>query len=64
MSLEKEQKISMPPYGYRFANDGTSLIKDEAEQALMGEIRKVLQAGISLENISNTLRSEGFLSNE
>ena len=47
------------PYGYDLANDGTTLVPNESEQAVIAEIRAWRSAGWTLERIAAMLTNRG-----
>ena len=48
------------PYGHRLAVDGKTLLRDEAEQALLGAIRDACQRGLSQRAVVAELTRQGF----
>jgi site-specific DNA recombinase len=48
------------PYGSRLAADGTTLLPDEAEQALLGAIHEARQRGLSQRAVVAELTRQGF----
>jgi DNA invertase Pin-like site-specific DNA recombinase len=53
------QRIGTVPYGSDLAEDGTTLLPNEAEQAVIGEIRTMRAAGWTLERIADALTARG-----
>ncbi len=49
------QRIGSVPYGFDLASDGTTLVANEAEQAVIREIRTMREAGKTLKAIANAL---------
>lgn len=49
------------PYGYRLAEDGKTLVPDEAEQKLLSAIRDARQRGLSQRAVVAELTRQGFL---
>jgi DNA invertase Pin-like site-specific DNA recombinase len=48
------------PYGYQLAADGTTLVPDAAEQALLGAIREARQRGLPQRAVVAELTRQGF----
>ena len=48
------------PYGYRLAPDGKTLVRDEAEQALLDAIREARQRELSQRAVVAELTRQGF----
>jgi DNA invertase Pin-like site-specific DNA recombinase len=58
---EQGQRTNLhAPYGLRIAEDGKTLVKDEAEQALLGAIRDARSRGLSQRAIVAELERQGF----
>jgi len=53
------QRIGSVPYGSDLAEDGTTLLPNEAEQAVIGEIRTMRAARWTLERIAAALTDRG-----
>jgi len=53
------QRIGTVPYGSDLAEDGTTLLPNEAEQAVIGEIRTMRSARWTLERIAAALTDRG-----
>jgi hypothetical protein len=49
------QRIGTVPYGYDLAEDGTTLVPNEAEQAVIADIRAMRADGWTLEKIAAAL---------
>jgi DNA invertase Pin-like site-specific DNA recombinase len=54
------QRIGTVPYGSDLAEDGTTLLPNEAEQAVIGEIRTMRAARWTLERIAEALTTRGI----
>lgn len=54
------QRIGTIPYGYDLASDGATLIPNEAEQAVIAEIRTQRSAGRTLEQIADDLTARAI----
>ncbi len=48
------------PYGFRLADDGVNLVRDEVEQEAMTMIRELNGKGLSLRNIAGRLEVKGY----
>ena len=48
------------PYGFRLADDGVNLVRDEVEQEAMTMIRELNGKGLSLRNIAGRLEAKGY----
>jgi len=58
---EQGQRTSLhAPYGFRIADDGKTLVADDAEQALLGAIRDARSRGLSQRAIVAALERQGF----
>ena len=53
------QRIGNVPYGFSLAEDGSTLIADETEQAVIHDIRAMRSEGMKLKEIAATLTSRG-----
>jgi len=53
------QRVGTVPYGYDLADDGTTLIPNESEQAVIAGIRAWRAAGRTLERIAADLTARG-----
>ena len=53
------QRIGTVPYGFDLSDDGATLIPNEAEQAVIAEIRKMRAARWTLERIADELTTRG-----
>jgi hypothetical protein len=53
------QRIGSVPYGYDLADDGVALVPNDAEQAVIADIRGWRAAGWTLEHIADALTSRG-----
>lgn len=49
------------PFGWTLADDGTTLVAVEAEQAIIREARNLREAGLSLRKVGERLAAEGML---
>jgi len=49
------QRIGTVPYGFDVAEDGATLIENEAEQAVISEIKTMRSRGVKLKRIADTL---------
>lgn len=54
------QRIGTIPYGYDLASDGATLVRNEAEQAVIAEIRAQRAGGQTLEQIADDLSSRSI----
>lgn len=50
------------PYGFRLGADGKTLVRDEAEQAVLAEVAERRGAGMSIRAIVAALAARGFAS--
>ena len=58
---EQGQRTSLhAPYGFRIADDGKTLVADDAEQAFLGAIRDARSRGLSQRAIVAELQRQGF----
>lgn len=57
----KGERTGECPYGYTVADDGKTLVADEAEQAVLAEVRALRDAGLSHRAIVALLASKGFV---
>lgn len=48
-----------PPYGFKLAADGTTLLEAQDEVAIMLEVRRLRDAGLSIRAIAATLAEQG-----
>jgi len=55
------QRVGTVPYGYDLAEDGTTLMLNEAEQAVVQEIRAMREVGKTLKAIADVLTDRGVL---
>ena len=53
------QRVGAVPYGFNLAGDGTSLMRDDREQAVIADIQAMRAAGTSLPKIAATLTERG-----
>jgi len=51
------QRIGTVPYGYDLADDGSTLISNDAEQAVIGDIQTMRLRGMKLQEIADNLTS-------
>lgn len=56
------ERVGSVPYGHRLDTDGVHLVEDEAEQAVIGKIRKLRAAGLSLRSVVRECEALGLLS--
>ena len=49
------QRVGAIPYGFDLAGDGTTLVSNEAEQAVIRDIRAMRDRGMKLKQIADTL---------
>ncbi|MGZ8219249.1 recombinase family protein [Methylomagnum sp.] len=56
----KGERVGAVPYGKRLADDGITLLDNEAEQAVIAEARRLHSAGLSLRKIAEILAGMGF----
>lgn len=54
------ERVGTVPFGYRMAVDGVHIETETAEQAIVGRIREMKAAGISLREIAAELNRQGF----
>lgn len=54
------QRVGSIPYGYDLADDGTTLIENQAEQAVIGDIRAMRKQGKKLKQIAVELTHRGI----
>jgi hypothetical protein len=55
------QRIGTVPYGYDLADDGATLVPNDAEQAVIADIRSWRSQGWTLERIADALSARGVL---
>lgn len=55
------QRVGTIPFGYRLAEDDTTLKAEPTEQAILGKIQELRNAGFSLRAIANQLNADGVL---
>lgn len=48
------------PYGWRFAEDGTTLVADRREQMVLRSVRELRESGLSLRAVSAALAARGI----
>ena len=53
------ERVGAIPYGYDLAADGQTLVPNEGEQAVIGEIRAMRAGGMRLQPIARTLSARG-----
>ena len=53
------QRVGAVPYGFDVADDGTTLIPNESEQAVIQDIRAMRSKGLTLERIAEALTERG-----
>jgi DNA invertase Pin-like site-specific DNA recombinase len=53
------ERVVAIPYGFDLAPDGNTLTPNEAEKAVIAEIRAMRASGMSLQSIARTLSSRG-----
>lgn len=56
----KGQRVGSIPYGYRLADDGSTLLAHAPEQAVITQARALRDAGLSLRKIAAELARMGF----
>ncbi len=54
------QRIGSVPYGFDLADDGVTLVPNDAEQAVIAEMRAWRAAGRTLERIAEALTTRGI----
>ena len=54
------QRVGAVPYGFDVAHDGTTLVPNEAEQAVIADIRTMRSKGTTLEAIAKTLTTRNI----
>ena len=52
-------RVGAIPYGYRLTKDGKKLCKDEGEQTVLANIKRLRAKGYTLQAIADTLNKEG-----
>ena len=55
------QRVGTIPYGYDLADDGDTLIENEAERAIVAEIKSMRADGTTLKRIAERLTERGVL---
>ena len=55
------QRIGTVPYGFDLADDGSTLIANEAEQAVIEDIRAMRKRGATLQEIADALTRRGIV---
>lgn len=53
------QRVGTVPYGYDLAADGVALVPNEAQQAVIENIRQLRAGGMTLQAIADILEAEG-----
>lgn len=56
---ETYRGIGTAPFGYQTADDGVSLVEDLAEQAVIREVQKLRELGVSIRQIAERLNEDG-----
>ena len=61
MSVKKSrgERIGAVPYGYDLSSDGTTLVENPAERAVIEEIRSMRSSGGHLQPIARSLTAHG-----
>ena len=59
MPNAKAERVGAAPYGYDLADDGSTLIPNEAEQAIIADIRAMRSRGMKLAKIADALTQHG-----
>ena len=54
------ERIGSIPYGYGLADDGTTLVPNDAERAIMADIRRWRSSGQKLQQIADALTERGI----
>ena len=57
----KRERTGSVPYGYRLANDGRSLVEDEAEQRAVRAVRELRAAGLTYRAVCVELERAGYV---
>ena len=55
----KSERVGQVPYGLRLADDGRTLVKDEAERRALADVRRLRSEGWSLRGIAAELTRRG-----
>lgn len=55
------QRIGTVPYGFDLADDQSTLIQNDSEQAIIDDIRSMRKSGAKLQEIANTLTDRGVV---
>jgi site-specific DNA recombinase len=58
----KGERVGSVPYGFRLDVDGVRLVADEAEQAVLSQVRELAASGFSQRSIVSELAVRGYLS--
>ena len=58
----KGERVGSIPYGYHLADDGETLVEDEAEQQAITVILQQRSAGLSLRTVVSRLEKQGYVS--
>jgi len=53
------QRVGSVPYGFDLADDGTTLVPNESEQAVIADMKAMRTTGRKLKQIANTLTERG-----
>ena len=54
------ERVGTIPFGFRMAEDGSSMEEDPAEQDILGRIRGLKAAGHTLREIADELNRQGY----
>ena len=60
----QNQRVGTVPYGFDLQADGVSLVRNEAEQKVLGLVAELRSAGWSLRRIANELTARGIPTKE
>jgi DNA invertase Pin-like site-specific DNA recombinase len=60
----KGERVGKVPFGYDLAADGVSLVENEQEQRVIGEIRGLRLEGLTLRQIADELSRQGISTKE
>ena len=54
------ERVGEIPFGYRVADNGVALVRDEREQATLSDLRKMRRAGWSWQKIADEMNARGI----
>lgn len=60
----KGERVGQVPFGYRLADDGVNLVRDEAGQEAVATVRELRAAGLSIRRIADEMNRRGIPAQE